>query len=575
MLPEERAKAMMRIPMVQYPLASATGNAVAFFWNRTGPEELYLYDLDSDSFWNASRGNLSQGNLGAFEWNICWDSTGERLYFPAKTLTEEPSTLVVLDRDGNREQVGCFNEGCIPYEVSDDGRFLIYATAENQLYSYALEGDTEGETTRLSTSDTPVSLRSGAAIGPNGEQVAFQTNDSTASTGADIYVVSITGGNPEGHHITGDESRVTFAGWHPNHEEVLVAVQGEQPRIGLYSIPEKTVEWFGSGQPVDVLPNGEGCLALCDGQPIVHYRDGTTESIGLDGTSVFLQPPSASAFVTETTFVIRRKSRQRPFELYACDIETNSVERVVEADFDGLDPKSFVVPESVTYPGADGEKIDALLWDVGTRPSPVAVIVYGGHQQASPLFNRRVQAFLSLGYSVIRPEHTKQPYHVNEDFAALGRWLASEEWVAKDDRILFGHSHGGYDVLIQLTRWSELWTAGIAWNGITDLPTVSESNNGMIRAALGDLNDNREGWEEHSPITWVEDIDRPLLLLYGTEDPNFDHGKRFYEAIPEPARNQVEYVVLDGQGHFPTHTEEQVTVMEHAIEFLNERVKER
>ena len=56
-----------------------------------------------------------------------------------------------------------------------------------------------------------------------------------------------------------------------------------------------------------------------------------------------------------------------------------------------------------------------------------------------------------------------------EDVAAGARYLQSLPYVDPERLVVFGGSYGGYMTFMAVTRKPDLWRAGVAWVGITDL----------------------------------------------------------------------------------------------------------
>lgn len=281
-----------------------------------------------------------------------------------------------------------------------------------------------------------------------------------------------------------------------------------------------------------------------------------------------------------------------------------------------MDPDALVDGEHVTYESTDGTEIDAVRYDGGGRPSdppgersaseegrdessgsPVVVRVHGGpHYHVKREFDRHAQFLAARGYVVLQPNFRGSTGRGREfetaihgdwggmeqaDVAAGARWIAGKEWVDEDALAVFGISYGGYSVYSQLVQYPELWDAGVAWVGMTDLPALYEESmahfRAMLREQLGDPEDEAALWRERSPITHVEAIEAPLLLLHGVNDPRcpVSQARRFRDALEErrgwTEGDEFEYRELGETGHGSTDIDHRERVFELLAAFLDER----
>lgn len=149
------------------------------------------------------------------------------------------------------------------------------------------------------------------------------------------------------------------------------------------------------------------------------------------------------------------------------------------------------------------------------------------------------------------------------DVAAGGRWLADWEWIDADRLAVMGGSFGGFSTYTQLVRYPELWATGVAWVGITDLPALYEESMAHYRANLerqvGDPEANADRWRKRSPITHVDEMRAPVLVVHGVNDPRcpVSQARRFRDALlecgwEEGETGDFEYVELGEEDHGST-----------------------
>ncbi|WP_341954511.1 prolyl oligopeptidase family serine peptidase [Microbacterium sp. LWH13-1.2] len=159
-----------------------------------------------------------------------------------------------------------------------------------------------------------------------------------------------------------------------------------------------------------------------------------------------------------------------------------------------------------------------------------------------------------------------------DDVIAAARGLA-ETGVADPARIAIrGGSAGGWTVLSALVRGGT-FAAGISRYGVTDLRMLAEHSHDFeahyIEGLVGPLPEAEELYVARSPLTHVDRIDVPVLLMQGADDRVVPPAQS--EAVRDAldARGiDHEYVLYPGQGHGFRSTETIVDALERELAFL-------
>jgi dipeptidyl aminopeptidase/acylaminoacyl peptidase len=170
-----------------------------------------------------------------------------------------------------------------------------------------------------------------------------------------------------------------------------------------------------------------------------------------------------------------------------------------------------------------------------------------------------------------------------EDIAAGGRWLGDREFVDEDRLAVFGGSYGGYSAYCQLTMHPEIWQTGVAWIGITDLQLLYEESMPHFKATLeqqlGDPEENADLWRERSPITHVENMEAPVFVVHGVNDPRcpISQARTFRDALLDEGwemgpDGDFEYEELEEEGHGSSDAEQKVRAFGLIGEYLNRRL---
>ncbi|MEM8543193.1 MAG: prolyl oligopeptidase family serine peptidase, partial [Cyanobacteria bacterium P01_H01_bin.119] len=135
-----------------------------------------------------------------------------------------------------------------------------------------------------------------------------------------------------------------------------------------------------------------------------------------------------------------------------------------------------------------------------------------------------------------------------------------DEGIADPERVgIFGASYGGYATLAGLAFTPERYAAGASFVGISNLLTFLDSIPAYwapIRATLtqriGDPNNpsDRARLEAQSPLFFADQIQAPLLVIQGANDPRVKQAEsdQIVMALRELSQ-PVEYLVAPDEGH--------------------------
>jgi dipeptidyl aminopeptidase/acylaminoacyl peptidase len=110
-----------------------------------------------------------------------------------------------------------------------------------------------------------------------------------------------------------------------------------------------------------------------------------------------------------------------------------------------------------------------------------------------------------------------------EDLAAAGHWLIKEGIAQPDAILLTGWSYGGYNTLMGLSKWPDLWAGGMAGIAISDWAMMYEDSADTLKGYMvalfgGTPQEKPEQYRISSPITYAENIKAPVLIIQGRND---------------------------------------------------------
>src|SRR5262249_13152651 len=156
-----------------------------------------------------------------------------------------------------------------------------------------------------------------------------------------------------------------------------------------------------------------------------------------------------------------------------------------------------------------------------------------------------------------------------------------KEW-AKDGKApkvgVTGGSYGGYSTLMAMTYFGGAYDAGVEEVGIANLVTFLQ-NTAAYRRRLrtteyGDPDKDHDTLVKLSPVTYLDRVQSPLLIIQGVNDPRVPVGEavQIHDALA--ARNIDAPMILFGdEGHGTSKRSNTVLAIGHTIAFFDKHLK--
>ncbi|MFB6235209.1 MAG: prolyl oligopeptidase family serine peptidase [Halopenitus sp.] len=611
-------EALASLPSFHHPVASHDGEQVAVYYDDTGRNELHLIDVDTGDRHVVSDGTVPRNA----RWHVNWSADDERVYFHMDDDGNEQNDIHAIDRDGNVEPVVEMDGQNALASVGDDGEtLLVTSSAGGQMNVYRHDVPT-GETTKVTDYDRAVWS---ATLAPDSDRIAYATNEADDYNNQDVYVADVDGSNPRNLEIGDTGAEASPVDWGPNGETLLVSDNSaDLERAGIYSFETDDVTWFGPGEYEE---SPSGFIADGDRFLVTRTRDAATVPVVYDvetgEAEAFDVPEGVAGFggpggteLTDGRVLLSITTPDERPELYAYDLESGERETLLAADYGDVDPDRFAdatyfrfdsagvadAPQATEVGGGEEElEIGALLYDAGERPSPLIVNPHGGPRAASQKeFNLYTQFLVSLGFSVLQVNYRGSTGRGLEfvetlyddfgggeqaDVANATQYVLDEhDWVDDDRVVVFGGSYGGYSAYWQMTQYPDLYTAGIAWIGVTDLDDMFENTMPHFRTELmekylGTPEENPELYRDRSPVTHAENLEDPLLMVHGVNDRRVpvSQARIFEDALVDAGYEEgedadYEYVELGEEGHASSDISQKIRLFRILEDFLDRRV---
>jgi fermentation-respiration switch protein FrsA (DUF1100 family) len=304
-------------------------------------------------------------------------------------------------------------------------------------------------------------------------------------------------------------------------------------------------------------------------------------------------------------YAISFTSATQPSQLYLHnpELDKKSVVQLSRERVIGIPDEAFSPGEDASYESFDGLRVSARLYlpsdALGFEgPRPLVLYVHGGPQsQEKPDFTwfsmPLIQLLTMNGFAVFVPNVRgssgygfKYMKQVEHDWGGKDRLdhIEGLKFLEKDSRIdssrraVVGRSYGGYMTLTLATRHPGLWSAACDMFGPYDLVSfverLPESWAVYFYLSIGHPERDAEFLKERSPSTYMDQLEAPLLVIQGKNDPRVveAESRDIVERLKK-AGKQVEYLVFEDEGHDVLKFKNRVTVYNRIVDFFKEHLR--
>ncbi|MGY1802667.1 prolyl oligopeptidase family serine peptidase [Blastococcus sp. SYSU D00922] len=369
-------------------------------------------------------------------------------------------------------------------------------------------------------------------------------------------------------------------------------------RAGLVQVPLTADGVPGEGRVVLRRPDADldGYALRADGTVLAVWNAGGVTELRVhalsDGSCVRDVPlpepvmPGWSLSADGRTMVAELTGPRSPRGLHRISLDGGTPQPLHSAPArpcrDGL-----VAPVRYDYVAPDGMPLSGWLYTPrGVRgPNRTVVTFHGGPEgQERPDWSPLAQSLVATGLTVFAP-NVRGSGGFGRAFLTADDGPAREgsfedvrttvdalvtAGIAEPGRIgAHGWSYGGYLTLVALTRWPDLFAAGVTGAGMSDLRTFFAGTEPWMAAAsvteYGDPVADRELLTALSPITALDRLTSPVLFVHGDRDTNVPVAESVQAHQELQARGAPsDLLLLPGEGHT-------IVGRDHLVE-LGERV---
>ncbi|MCH8273553.1 MAG: S9 family peptidase [Armatimonadetes bacterium] len=271
-----------------------------------------------------------------------------------------------------------------------------------------------------------------------------------------------------------------------------------------------------------------------------------------------------------TLYVDNRSSHETPPQSNLHRSSGKLIRNLVANERKGLDAYAFSEWEYGTFESEDGETLYYKMlkpagFNTGER-YPVYMTNYGGPGSQSVMDSWNLALYerhlTELGFIVFTVDNRGTGGRGREwrkiTYLDLGKWETRDQaegakWLAKQPYVdgsriaMYGWSYGGNMACNCILRYPELWKAAIAGAPVTDWRFYDTI---YTERYMRTPQENPEGYESSSCLTYAKDLQNRLLIIHGTSDDNVhvQNSLRLAEEL-QRADKQFEMMLYPNQRH--------------------------
>lgn len=283
----------------------------------------------------------------------------------------------------------------------------------------------------------------------------------------------------------------------------------------------------------------------------------------------------ASRTRNDRQWILASHRDTRPTEYHLYDRDTKKT-RFLFTTLPRLKNYALVPMKPIQFQARDGLLLEGYLTLPGGRPAknlPTVIYVHGGPWTRDTWeFNPAVQWMANRGYAVLQVNYRGSTGYgkahlaagdkewggkMQEDLIDAKRWLVGQGIANPDKVALYGGSYGGYATLAGLAFTPEEFCCGIDVVGPSNLVTLLSSfppywspAQALFNSRIGNIETEQELLRERSPLFKADQINKPLLIAHGANDPRVKQQEADQiVSVMRQNKQSVQYLLFPDEGH--------------------------
>ena len=269
-------------------------------------------------------------------------------------------------------------------------------------------------------------------------------------------------------------------------------------------------------------------------------------------------------------------SARSPGDAFSYDWQAHRVTRWTNGNSPGVNTSEFPEPRLVRWKSFDGREISGHYYHPPSRfegVRPALVVVHGGPEaQSYAGYLARYNYLLNeLGIAIVLPnvrgstgfgkafqrlDDGRKREDAVKDLGALLDWIAAQPGLDAGRVMVMGGSYGGYMTLAAAAHFADRLAGTVSTVGISNFVTFLENTEAYRRDhRRGEYGDERDPamrafLESISPLTHVDRMTKPMLVIQGQRDPRvpWTESEQMVAALRAKGRD-VGYLLASDEGH--------------------------
>jgi dipeptidyl aminopeptidase/acylaminoacyl peptidase len=283
--------------------------------------------------------------------------------------------------------------------------------------------------------------------------------------------------------------------------------------------------------------------------------------------------------------VFQHTDYQNSADLYVADAAQNAkVTRLTSSMPSSIDKSQLVAPQLIHYAGPDGKQVPAWLFVpknldrtrkhaavVWIHPDGVNQNYDGWHTDRNEaVYYEFHQYLLQQGYVVIAPDYRgsigygrdwRNDVYMDvggndaKDARMAATYLKTLGYVDGERIGVWGLSYGGFFTLLAITQEPTWFRAAVDVAGVADYTLYYDDpyHGGWTTSRIGTPQEHPEVYAKAAPMSHVDQIQHPLLILHGTADVNvpFIHSVLLMDHLLKAGKADLaSFMVYPGEYHY-------------------------